>query len=499
MNKAILTHAIAAIAATLTVTATAGPGADQSKSKTPEVKKSVVTREEFGTFLGWRPYSQTLGLSLWNSNQIYEVHEDVDIKEKNESDSTLSNELETKVTDKLAAIARGSGSTFLTDYSKLKLGIYLGFEDNTGSAILLRVRNRFQLLNEDATEAKFSYLDDRKAKDSGGQVEAAVMFDFYLDALYNKPWGSPFKFIKNPYRFWIRTGFEINKNDLPGVQEVDQRKFFALLNFQANPDQDLRIKGSKVMAIDSPQIVQLGVEFERNELSGEESTHWIVGWAPLMNVLDNGNGIFNGFGLNKRMYFGKKKENATESTTATITGVKPLNGADGKPQTAVNVTPNESCHYGRFYTSINPTVTMLGQSDARGIYSEAQKRLLSVRSLQDLEKLREEQFRWEVRAILGYDDGMLELSYAATGCNPLSDFGTLYFGQEVRLDLDVAKWCVRMAKGNRKPEAAAKGVVCNAPSKDWQNFKAYVSYKRGQFEPTYTDVDLVSAGFSLRF
>jgi hypothetical protein len=201
------------------------------------------------------------------------------------------------------------------------------------------------------------------------------------------------------------------------------------------------------------------------------------------------------------MYFGPNPKTSKKDTTATITGVKPLNGADGKPQTAVNVKPDEACHYGRFYTSINPTITMLGQSDARGIFSAAQKRLLSARSLQDLEKLREEQFRWEVRAILGYDDGMLELSYAATGSNPLSDFGTLYFGQEVRLDFDVAKWCVRMAKGGRKPkEVTSKGVVCqDAPSKDWQNFKAYVSYKRGQFEPTYTNVDLVSAGFSLRF
>ena len=467
------THVFSAIAATLTLSAHAG------EKSTPKLPESLLIKEEFGTFLGLRPYSHTLGISLWNTAKLYEVHEDMEYKGLKGAESKLGKKVEAKAKE----VAKGHGGILITDYSHLNIGTYLGFEEGHGSAVLFRLRKQFQFLNEDVEDATYQYVDDRKANDSGGHIEAAAMFDLYWDPLYNKPSNIRLtEWVDNQYRFWIRTGFEVNKNDLPGATKVDQQKFFALLNFQANPDQNAKFLWIPGREINSPQIVQLGAVLERNELTGEESTQWIVGWAPLFNVfdqLDENTFLkrFGGFGLNKRMYFGEKK------TTAKI--VKP-----NPDPTEVIVDTSES-HKGRWYMSINPSFTALGQSDARGIVSAAGNAIGGIRSQKDLEKLREEQFRWKLTALVGYDDGLLELSYTATGHHPLGDFGTSYIAQEARLDWDLGRTAVNVAQ-----RAGKMGAVT---PRDWQNFKAYVSYKRGEFEPNYADVDLVSAGLSVRF
>ena len=128
--------------------------------------------------------------------------------------------------------------------------------------------------------ATFDYVDDRELGDSGSRLEAAVMLDWYIDPLYNGKWVKNPLWIQRQFRFWLRTGFEIQKNDLPGVQEVDHRKLFAFLNFQANPDQDADFLGIPSLPITSPQIVQLGAVLARNEITGEEDWNWVIGWAP---------------------------------------------------------------------------------------------------------------------------------------------------------------------------------------------------------------------------
>ena len=473
ITKNIITTAITASLCTLSLDAFAGTKAEPAQ----EGAQRIIVREEFGSFVGVLPYSQTLGLAFpfGGTVKLFEEHVNADAALKTKK---LEGELDKKVKGYLSKTATAHGGTFISDYSKLKTGITLGFEGDQGSAILLRLRNKFQLLNEDTDGASYLSIDDRKADDSGSKYNGAIMADIYLHSLYNKPQWFNLGFVENPYRFWIRTGFEAIHNDLPGAKEVDQQKFYALLNFQANPDVNANFLGVPGWQITSPQIVQLGAVVDRNLVSGEESTTWIVGWAPVFNILDNDNGIFNGLGLNKRMYLDKKKDNeyAIASTTK----------GTGKVDKVITLANQKDPGEDRFYTSIDPVVHAFGQSDARGIFKAAGKKIAGLRSKKDIEKLREEQLTWDVKALVGYDDGLAELSYKISGVHPFSDLGKAYIAQEARLDVNVAKAINKMGGFNAGP-------------KDWQNFTAFVSYKRGEFAPSFEDIDQLSFGGSVRF
>ncbi|MEQ1860128.1 MAG: hypothetical protein ABMA13_09345 [Chthoniobacteraceae bacterium] len=419
----------------------------------------LETREEFGTFFGITPYSNTLGLSLWRTGTLYESHMVLD-------EATLAPAgTEKKLAAKSRKLADSAGGKIHTDYSKMGLGTSLGFENNKGSALLLRARRQFQMLNESSEDATFDYVNDREASDSGSRLEAALMLDLYLDPLYNRSWFDPIGWVDRSYRFWLRTGFEINRNDLPGKTEVDQQKWFGLLNFQANPDQNSRFLFLDGMEITSPQIIQLGAVFEQNRISGEEGWHWIAGWSPVFHLLQD-RGIFKqGFGLNKRMFFGDEKREVKVVSTEAAKAPKDSDAliVDSKPRQG-------------WYTSFDPGFNFLGASDARGVVNN----LTKVRSRSSLEKLREEQFNWHLKALLGVRDGLFELSYTVTGTHPISELGDSHIGQEVRADLNLYK-------------------LGSPDSRDWRNLKAYVSYRRGQFEPNFEDEDLFTAGVSLRF
>ena len=472
-HKTILATAITASLFALSIDAFAGPKSERASDPTDR----IIIREEFGSFIGALPYSQTLGLAipLGSNVKLYEEHVNA---EASLTPLKRSQELQVKLAKNLSNYAKGNGGTFITDYSKLKTGITLGFEGNQGSAILLRLRNKFQLLNEDTDGASYLYIDDRKIDDSGSKYKGAIMADIYLHGLYNKPQWFNIGFVENPYRFWIRTGFEANHNDLPGAHEVDQQSFYALLNFQANPDVNANFLAIPGLQITSPQIVQLGAVVERNLISGEDSTTWIAGWAPVFNILDNGNGIWNGFGLNKRMFLDKEKTNEYEIATTTK--------GPGKVDTIVTLANTKAPDADRWYTSINPSIHAFGQSDARGILKAVGKTITGARSKKDLEKLREEQLTWDVKALIGYDDGLAELSYQVSGVHAFSDLGNAYIAQEARLDVNVAKAINKLAGFNPGP-------------KDWQNFTAFVSYKRGEFAPSFEDIDQLSIGGSVRF
>lgn len=472
-HKTILATAITASLFALSIDAFAGPKSEPARERT----ERIIIREEFGSFAGALPYSQTLGLAipLGSNVKLYEERVNADASL---TPSKRSQELQEKLAKNLSNYAKANGGTFISDYSKLKTGITLGFEGDQGSAILLRLRNKFQLLNEDTDGASYLYIDDRKIDDSGSKYNGAIMADIYLHFLYNKPQWFNIGFVENPYRFWIRTGFEANHNDLPGTQEVDQQKFYALLNFQANPDVNANFLAIPGLQITSPQIVQLGAVVERNLVSGEDSTTWIAGWAPVFNILDNGNGIWNGFGLNKRMFLDKKKENAYEVATTTK--------GTGKADKIITLANTKDPNADRWYTSIDPSIHAFGQSDARGILKALGKKITGARSKKDIEKLREEQLTWDVKALIGYDDGLAELSYQVSGVHAFSDLGNAYIAQEARLDVNVAKAINKLARFNPSP-------------KDWQNFTAFVSYKRGEFAPSFEDIDQLSIGGSVRF
>ena len=441
----------------------------EAKSKRAVAPTTVEVREEFGKFFR-RPYSGTLGLSLpipLKTGTLYESHIDVDI---NALSGNAAPEVLDKGIKKLKTLAEGSGGKWITDYSQLGLGTSLGFENNQGNALLLRVRKQFQMLNEASDDAVFNYVDDRKAHDSGSRLEAAFMLDWYLNPLYNKRWKEWDETAMIPrlikidrhYRFWFRTGFEINKNDLPGKTEIDQQKWLALLNFQANPDQNARFLGMEGAEITSPQIVQIGAVYEQNRITGEDDWHWIVGWAPLFHLLKHDQS--SGFGLNKRMFLGQPEK-------ATIKSVVTTQGSETKIVTLAQTEPPKG-----WYCSINPSINALGASSARGIADK----LAKIGSLDALEKLREEQLRWQVKALVGVNDGVFELSYTVNGTHPFSKLGDAHIGQEARADVNLLMWATRSPK-------------------DWHNLTAYVSYRRGQFEPNFEDIDLVTAGVSLRF
>lgn len=441
--------------------------AQNTKSSKPAATATpplVIVNEEFGKFFNL-DYSHTLGLAIYRSGHLYDSRVDSDLTIK---DGKLGEQLRDKINDKLTEVARGAGGILITDYSKLNLGRMLRFKDDTGSAVLFRLRDKFQILNEESHEATYTYLDDIKNNDSGSRVQAAAMFDIYPDWLYNRRWASPLGIIKQPYRFWMRTGFEVNYNNLPGAQEVDQKTVYGLLNFQANPDQDARLFTIPGLEITSPQIIQLGAVFERNEISGEDGAHWIAGWTPIFHLKEDHLGLpLKGFGLNKPMFFGKpdKTQKIVEKTEVT---------RDGVTTTAVEVEPLQEQKL--WHLTINPHTELLGESDVRGVV----KRLGKVRSAKDLEKLRDAQFQWKVVTALAYGDGRFSISHTIEGSHPISNLGESHIGQELRMEYDLIQhWTGDM--------------------RNWHNINLYVSYKKGQFDPTFEDVETFTAGAAIKF
>ncbi len=442
----------------------------------PAQKRTALVKERhvpFSTLLG-QPYSSTFGLSLWESDGaeleevIFRPWKDADPKTKG-----LEGRLHKIALDELT-----KSGTVHTDFGKRGGNRQLGFKDNTGSALLFRLRDQFQYLNEDSNEAKFNYTSDRDTGE-GFAFKGAAMLDIYEDHLYNKSITRTNLWVDNPYRMWVRVGAEWNYNDQPGAAQADTRRFYGLLNFAANPDQSAEFLAIPGANITSPQFIQLGAVYEQNAISGEDDVRWIIGWQPrfLMDYgaepmasvekkeakKDGSHGLFRGFGLNKRMYYRK--------------------GGHLDIWTQDDGDENRSS----YYTFINPEINVEGASAAR--VTKALKGIKSVKGAQSaLDDLQKEVITYNVKAGIGFWDGRVELSGALHGVHPIANLGESHTWTEVRADF-------RLFQDEFVPDYNPE----TAPKKTWAGATAYISWTRGEAEPTFKDVDTLMVGVGLRF
>ena len=479
---------------------------------------------EFGTFLKWRPYSTTFGLSVWQTEGStlmersfpggHQIEEEKFVKPETKSgneylkkatdalDKKVSSWVEGNVAEagadgqyrladkrreELQEILAARSLLWIDDYAKLGLNRQLRFKDDHGSAVLLRVRDKFQMLNEDSGAASFVYSNDREADKEGYSFNGAVMLDIYNDYLYNKPLNDSRDswWIQNPYRFWIRLGAEQQYNSIDADNPRDVFTTYALLNFQANPDQNATLFAIPGLEITSPQIVQLGVGYENNRITGDESLKWILGWEPRFLFTEPIFGKFGrGFGLNNRMYF--KKGSFAELAT------------QPKETPAPNVTVDPAAETDRIlkqrskiFSFINPGVSVEGASDARVNLPK----LPTAINYASLKALTDEVITYQLALGLGFDftnsvqdatEATLSLSYTLKGVQPLDGFDDGHIWHEVRAEMNLTQ-AYNAFDGSK-----------GGPN-DWAGLTAYISWQKGEAPPSYEDTDLIMAGVSTRF
>ena len=250
-------------------------------------------------------------------------------------------------------------------------------------------------------------------------------------------------------------------NTLTVGAESDTRRYYALMNFQANPDQNANLLLIPGLTITSPQIVQLGGVREENLLTGEESYNWIVGWQPSFELTrDQGGKFGRGFGLNKKMPYRKKS-----GLFALLKSVSPL---------GLNSTED----YSGIYSFINPSINIQGKSNARLAGGAASSKAEAA--------FADEVFTWKVATGFGFGDGKVIASWESMGVHPVRDPGASHIGHEARLSLNLSKGFDGKAHGVKQENA-------------WAGLTAYAAWRSGEWAPTFQDVDQLIVGASLRF
>ncbi len=423
------------------------------------------------------PYSPVLGLSLYETGVLLEARTvpallRPDGEPANPRLWGLTSPVSKRLWDpekfrkQAIASAKQNNILWTDDYAELGIGSKLAFEDRDhdgdgdGSAILLRIRESFQMLNEETNGAEFLYVDDRD-NGAAGMVKGAIMLDIYLDALYNQPWWKKSLIIRRPYQFWMRTGFEVDYNTLSPEAESDTRRFFALVNFQANPDQNANLLFIPGMSVTSPQIIQLGGVLEQNELTGEESLNWIVGWQPQFELTRELAGSFGrGFGLNKKM---------------------PYRSGAGPFALLKEVSPEGLAameDYSGIYSFINPSFNIEAESTARLAGQAA-----TTKAEADFAK---EILSWKLTSGFGFGNGKFVASWESAGIHPVTDLGKSHIGHEARLSMNLAKMFDGKSRGMETTNA-------------WAGLTAYAAWRTGEWAPTFQDVDQLIVGATLRF
>lgn len=293
-------------------------GAEENPSKNP-------VYVEFGSdVLLKKPYSHTLGWSLSKEPmfgdreaKFYErtttpfIPENVDVgsveykKEKLVVDMISAEEIKKRRLDTQLAIGSlDKNNTFFP---------------SDGAAILLRLRDSFQLYNDASPGFEFQY-DQTDGKEDLS-LKGALMADIYIPQLYSSDERLLFKnsFV-NPHRIWFRTGIEFDRGE-----ESERTSYYFLASMYANPDQLFSIFDK--IYITSPQLIQFGVAFDEDSLTDTKDTRFLISWQPAL-YLQNGfsikdmfasteeleskiankeRNVGSGFGINHKMYYQRDK------------------------------------------------------------------------------------------------------------------------------------------------------------------------------------------------
>jgi hypothetical protein len=427
-------------------------------------------------FSDWhgRPYSSIfgLGIAVSNGTQLVErawVNEEAaaDVAPLDKAVKDLGD----KGLEALKASAASNGILLLTDYEKLGLNRQIRLmqsDTEGGSAVLLRVRDKFQMLHEDTDAASFTYVDDRKADSQGTQLDAAVMLDFYLGDLYNQ------NSTVNSRRAWLRVGAEYHVNTLDASKETKTGSAYALVNFVANPDLDAHLLGVPTFyRITSPQILQIGAAYDWNQITDKDDLRWVIGWQPrfVLNA-DRLGFLSRALALGSRMYYSKGK--LFDLYKPRLTATEKATNDDAK------VTNERS----DIFSFVNPVVKIEGGSEARGNQVEGELNLPNFRDNRSLADFQKEVISYEVEAGFGFCDGRYVLSYSLQGMHLIADFGESHIWHELKAEFNIFGFT---------------NAAGDAPKAATPTFSTYISYTKGEQAPHFEDVDELRVGAQLKF
>lgn len=364
---------------------------------------------------------------------------------------------------------------------KTRLGMFSGdptlsSTSEGGNAVLMSVRDSFSYFN--ASQEGFGIDYSQHNGDSELKVKGAVMFDVYLDPLYNRETSKINE--GSPYRFWFRTGVEFDRDD-GADQPTDRTSVYLLTNFQANPNQAAKPLGLDFLSrVISPQFVQLGVAYDHDEFTGDDDMRWIVGWQPQFYTYKKLGFIAESFGINRTMFF--KKE-----SFATLLA----------PSEALASTEDKASN---FYSSIPMDIRLSGGSQ---ILAEA---------FDEADSADEALVEWKAGLLFGYGPKLSKnesstrwrIGYFAEGASPVFDPGETHIGHRFVAEVglgNLSKEYIDQQTANNKAIKGKKSSFefTSLPTTSLGAMTIFAEYRLGAPPPTYTKDEIFLVGTRIRF
>jgi hypothetical protein len=363
---------------------------------------------------------------------------------------------------------------------KTRLGIYSGDPESSdtrenGSAVMLSLRDSFSYFN--ANQEGFGLDYSSTDGDSSLKVKGALMVDFYLNPLYNRTgWGDS----GNPYKFWFRTGVEIDRDDT-ATKPFDRTSYYLLTNFQANPDQSARLLGLKNLNnIFSPQFLQVGAAIDHDEFTGDNDLRWIVGWQPQFYLTKDQGILAETFGINRLMFYKKSSFGKL---------FKPLSSVNRTEKEKEDKEENKPSDW---YSSIPMDIRLSGGSDTL------------VKAFTESDEADKALVEWKAGLFLGNSKYRARAGYFVEGASPLLDLGNTHLGQRFVFEIGLGNISESYAaKQKENLEKLKKSddeyVNIQMPTTDLGAMTIFAEYRFGAPPPTYKKEEIFQVGTRIRF
>ena len=166
---------------------------------------------------------------------------------------------------------RGGRSPAVFDGSKYDTRRTLPYEN--GFCLTAKLQSDFSATNEDAKPANFSWTKDA-GSDAFWEADAALRVDLWLaDSLYNP----------DGLETSITFGAEVDKS--LGEEEIDRRTYHLGLSMAALPLSSLPLLDT------ADQVVQIGVSYTEDLVSGIDRWNWSIDWEPAFYMGNLGVGM----------------------------------------------------------------------------------------------------------------------------------------------------------------------------------------------------------------
>lgn len=458
------------------------------------------------------PYSKALGFTLWKTpgTTLYEVTKAVDLIDQEVKNQVILNldpdyntglekfnklgkekqkKLLKDMKDKVIHLSLNERLQLKTytpkEYEKVRLSPRLGIENAAGieggSAVLFSIRDSFSYYNLNQEGFSFDY-NSSNGQDSL-KLRGAVTLDVYPDSLYNQPWKKDSWFVRNMYRFSLRTGVEFDRDDT-ATKPTDRTSLYLLGNFQANPDQDAHLFGvDDFFQITSPQFVQIGGALDHDSLTGTDDFRFILNWQPrfyLLKDIEVLGRTFGGrtLGINHVMRYAK-------GDWFNFRFHKPkIEAEDPSELSPLQVEDNRSSP-SAWYSYVPADIKLAGVTDAMKSLSKGNADLSDVN------------LEWKAGLVFGNSDYHYRFGYLAEGVSPLSDLGESHIGHTLFAELALGNVTGEFSNAQRKGAESVEST--SLTDGDFGTATIFAKYRFGEYAPTFKNVDEFQVGTRIRF